>query len=329
MSRADIRTAAARENLYKKLRSEVHPDKHAAADKASASLVFTDLANFYEQCATCDFNAKRRGVTPEKEAAHSSKRSRPTLPYKLNVEEQWPTVMEHLKDWGNEFMKDPKKWCFSARGHIVHHALTGRLAGAAYHTDYPFQKLPAGNDVESIKEELLLHGPVLSTSFKPSGAVTAEYGLNTTTPSNAIILGWRQVKDKGEVWLVRPTPQAEVVEIPVDSCSLTDDVQIPVTDLGTYRWQLQADFPFLERDFSGETDWMTLSEYNTTLHVVNYLTLLMNLSKGKDLDIGEVLSTKRQIEICPKGLMAQSRRAEIVGLICTADGSWTLRTKFV
>jgi hypothetical protein len=223
-------------------------------------------------------------------------------------------------------MKDPQIWCFNARGFIVHYALTGRLARAVYEKNR-FHKLPAGNDVDSIKEELLLHGPVLSTSFKPSAAVTAEYGLET--PSTVIILGWKQVQGKGEVWLVRPTPQAEVVEIPVGSCSLTADVQIPNGYLRTIAWQSMKDFPFLERDFSGETDWMTLCEYDIPLSADELNALLLRLGKGKDLDIFEMNTSEREIEICPIGVHAMSRRAEIVGLVHKAGGGWTLRTKFV
>jgi hypothetical protein len=261
--------------------------------------------------------------------APPSKRSRPIIPYKFNVDEQWPAVMERLKIFFNThacMKEDPKKWCLSVRGHILHYALTGRLAGCVYEADQVFHKLPAGNDVDSIKEELMLHGPVL-TSFQPTDAVTAEYGLDT--PSTVIILGWQQARGKGEVWLVRPTPQAEVVEIPVGSCSLIDEVQIPQQDSRNSAWQNPVTFPFLLRDFSGETDWMTLAEYDMTMSVDGFNALMQKLkTPGKDLDIFEMPTSKRQIEICPVGVKAMSRRAEIVGLVWKAD-SWTLRTKFV
>jgi hypothetical protein len=53
--------------------------------------------------------------------------------------------------------------------------------------------------------------------------------------------------------------------------------------------------------------------------------LLLKLKTG---DIGEILNSKRQIELCPTGVKAMSRRAKIVGLVRKADG-WTLRTKFL
>ncbi|KAJ1438099.1 hypothetical protein B484DRAFT_444875 [Ochromonadaceae sp. CCMP2298] len=317
LSPAGIRTKAAREKLYKKLLAEVNPGLPA----------YQELSTFYEQCSTCNFAAVavKREITPAKEE-NPSKRSRPLLPYKFSVEEQWPAVMKVMKIYKHhEHMKEAKKWCFNVRGHIVHHTLTGRLATCVYPTD-TYHQLPAGNDVESIKEELMHHGPVVSTSFNPSGAVTKEYGLET--PSAVVIMGWRQVKDKGEVWLVCAIPKDEVIEIPFGSCSLTDDVQIQVADLGTYRWQYYVNYPYLERDFSGETDWMNLSEYDATLSAAELNGLTKKLGEDKDLDIFEMLSSKRKIEICPKGLMAQSRRAEIMGLVAKVDGSWTLRTKF-
>jgi hypothetical protein len=200
-------------------------------------------------------------------------------------------------------MKDPQIWCFNARGFIVHYALTGRLARAVYEKNR-FHKLPAGNDVDSIKEELLLHGPVLSTSFKPSAAVTAEYGLET--PSTVIILGWKQVQGKGEVWLVRPTPNSEVVEIPVGSCSLTDDMQIPERDLKDYPWYHFTTFSYLHRDFSG-TEWTSWSKYDMVMTYAKLDTLLHTLGNGKDLDIGGILTSKREVEICPKGMKSMSR----------------------
>mmetsp|Transcript_10308 Transcript_10308/g.22863 ORF Transcript_10308/g.22863 Transcript_10308/m.22863 type:complete len:238 (-) Transcript_10308:134-847(-) len=191
-------------------------------------------------------------------------------------------------------------------------------------------QLPAGNDVESIKEELMLHGPVLSTSFHASGEVIAEnaWAVLLATTSTVIILGWKQVKDKGEVWLVRPTPQAEVVEIPIESCSLTDNVQIPEMDLRNKSWQQNSCYPFLERDFSGESDWMTWSEYEIALSGEDLNTLLQKLKTDGRLDIVNMVLAKRQIEICPIGMRAMSRRAEIRGLVLMAD-SWKLRTKFI
>jgi hypothetical protein len=329
-----IRTVAAREKLYKKLRCEVHPDKHEGPDKDSASAIFQAMTTFYESCADCDFNKKRVIIAEKAEKEVNPKRSRPTLLYKFSAEEQWPTLMERLKDFDSDkSMKDSQKWCYSVRGQIVHHALTGRQAGSVDSTDQVFHKLPSNDvdQVDSIKEELMLHGPVLSTSFKPSAAITAEYGL---TPSTVIIMGWRKVQGKGEVWLVRPTPQDQLVEIPVGSCSLTDDVQIPLNDLRNTAWQSPEDFPFLERDFSGETDWMTLSEYEIALSRYGFNTLMQKLrtggtgGTGEDLGMVEMLSNKRQVEICPVGVRAMSRRADIVDLVCKADG-WTLRTRFI
>jgi hypothetical protein len=148
-------------------------------------------------------------------------------------------------------------------------------------------------------------------------------------------MGWRQVQGKGEVWLVLPTPQSEVVEIPVGSCSLTDDVQIQVSDIRNRMWQLAASSPFFERDLSGKTDWMMWSTYDVVMTYSELDSLLLKLGKDedteKDLDYGVMLARKRQIEICPIGMRAMSRRAEIVGMVRKADApnAVTLCTKFV
>jgi hypothetical protein len=329
LTQTDIRTVAAREKLYKTLCSEIHPDKQ----------VLQALTTFYESCADCDFNAKRREIIAGNEAS-PSKRSRPTLPNKFSVDEQWPTLMENLKNLNNlEYMKDTKVWIFGVRGHIVHYTFTGRLAGCVYTGDHAFHKLPS-NDIDSIKEELMLHGPVLSTSFRPTDVSTdalkhliQDYFLDKNTPSTVIILGWKQT-DKGtdnkdkEVWLVRPTPQAEVMEVPIGSCCLADEVQIPQWDLRNWAWHFEKKFPFLERDLSGEAYWMTLADYDMALSEYEFKSLMQKLRTEDDPDIGEMLTAKRRIEICPVGVRAMSRRAEIVGLVCRADG-WTLRTKFV
>jgi hypothetical protein len=48
------------------------------------------MTTFYESCAAWDFKAKKREITAEKEVAYLSKRSRPIIPYKFSVKEQWP-----------------------------------------------------------------------------------------------------------------------------------------------------------------------------------------------------------------------------------------------
>jgi hypothetical protein len=79
LSPAGIRTKAAREKLYKKLRADVNPSLSA----------FKELTTFYEQCATCNFAAVavKREITPAKEE-NPSKRSRLLLPFKFSCEEQ-------------------------------------------------------------------------------------------------------------------------------------------------------------------------------------------------------------------------------------------------
>ncbi|KAJ1411070.1 hypothetical protein B484DRAFT_455698 [Ochromonadaceae sp. CCMP2298] len=303
-------TREIRDNLFKKLKTKVHPDKHVDA-KDYATRVFQDLDTFYQ-----DSHHPKRIITPEKEAEHPSKRSRPTFPDTFRVEEYWSAVMNSLK---NSNQQDPKKWCFNARGHIVHNALTGRKASAVYPGDQPFHSLPAGT-VESIKRELMLHGPVLSTSFQhPFGAA----------PRTVIILGWKQLSDKREAWLVRTTPQdqeARLVAVPFGSYSLTDVVQIPKEDPRNMMWQYSLDFPYLEvNPASVTTPWSC----STTLSANDLSALLKDLGKGQNLGMVELLASKRQIEICPKGVMAQSRRAEIVDVVHNADGSWTLLTNFV
>jgi hypothetical protein len=331
LSFAALKTKAAREKLIKQLRVAMHPDQGGVSDTTA---VFQDLTNFCEQCGTCDFSAKRRETTPGKEKEEApAKRSRPIFPYKFNVEDQWPAAMKHLKH-GREHMKeDPKIWCYNARGYIVHHALTERLAGWVYIADKFFHELPAGNDVDSIKEELTRNGPVLSASFQPSGAMMREYGLQT--PSPVLIVGWRQVQGKGEVWLVRPTPQAEVVEIPVGSFSLADDVQVPKEDMRNLWWQYTKDYPYIERDFSGESDWITRSEYDMNIPYTELDSILEGLvglgKKGEKLGFLELLTSKKQIEVCPIGLKAMSRRAEIVNMFHDMENPHhvTLSIKFI
>jgi hypothetical protein len=106
------------------------------------------------------------------------------------------------------------------------------------------------------------------------------------------------------------------------------DVQISDDEyLRNKLWQASI-YPLLERDFSGDTDWMTWSEYDIPLSADELNVLLTQLkTEDKDVDIFEMKSSNRQIEICPICMAAMSRRAEIVGLVHKGD-SWILRFKF-
>jgi hypothetical protein len=170
-----MRLVTSRDKLFKQLKAAVHPDKHVAANYADANAVFQQLTNFYDGCATFDFSSKKREVTPAKEDALSAKRPRPTFPHKFNAVEHWAAALVNLKNLDDTvYMQTPQVWCYSARGYIEHHKLTGREAWQVIFDDNVFHKLPAGNEADSIKEELMGNGPVVSTSFKPSGALIRE-----------------------------------------------------------------------------------------------------------------------------------------------------------
>ncbi|KAJ1414443.1 hypothetical protein B484DRAFT_422558 [Ochromonadaceae sp. CCMP2298] len=179
--------------------------------------------------------------------------------------------------------------------------------------------LPAGNSTESVKKELVTSGPVLSTTFQPSA---------TTIAIDAAIYGWRLRNGVGEVWLVRV--EEKTAEVPLGTCSLLDDVQIPAYDLHNTEWQHHILFPYIEKDFKGR-DWLTYTtcDLNFTSNQVVQLRELLGVTG--ELCIGRVLGEKRQIEVCQSGMKALSRRAEITEMVLKFDkpGSITLRINFL
>eukprot|EP00601_Ochromonadales_sp_CCMP2298_P015721 CAMPEP_0173224294 /NCGR_PEP_ID=MMETSP1142-20121109/4260_1 /TAXON_ID=483371 /ORGANISM="non described non described, Strain CCMP2298" /LENGTH=346 /DNA_ID=CAMNT_0014152547 /DNA_START=232 /DNA_END=1272 /DNA_ORIENTATION=- len=310
----DIKVKADRDRIFKQLRLAIHPDRQDARDDATA--VFQQMTIFYDLCANVDFSPSNRDS--------SEATSQHTFPCEFNVLERWTTAAENIK-WFGKNAKQSKSWCYNLRGHIVHHALTGRNAGWAYDLDHGrwFHKLP-GNSTESVKRELMSNGPVLSASFWPSRALTQQHGLLAPSVAlHAVIFGWRLRNGLGAVWLVRA--KGKTLEVPLDTCCLLHNVQIP-DDQRDLEWQDLATYPYLEKDFSGR-DWLTYTTCNvnfTSAQVASLRTL-----GGEELCAGSVLG--RKIEVCQKGIKVMSRRAEITDLVLKwhKPGAVTLRINFL
>jgi hypothetical protein len=317
-----IRLKADRDRLIKQLRLAVHPDRQDSKDDATR--VFQQMTTFCDRCAHFDFSSGG--------SATSGETSHPTLDNKFNVEEHWPSVAKNMKTFTHiNYMAKARSWCYNMRGHIVHHALTGREAGAVYNANDGgsyFHKLPAGNSIDSVKRELKWSGPVLSTSFKPSGAVAWKHGLAQGVARDAAIFGWQMKHGTGEVWLVEVAKK--ILEVPMGECSLLDEVRIPTDDICNMEWQHTPTYPYLERDFSGQADWFTFTTCNVNFSS-GQAASLWELLGGEELCASKILGEKKRIEVCKTGMKAMSRRAEITDFVVKRDkpGAVTLRIQFL
>jgi hypothetical protein len=140
------------------------------------------------------------------------------------------------------------------------------------------------------------------------------------------IIGWQLKHGTGEVWLVRVGDKT--VEIPFSFFSLLDDVQIPADNLCNKKWQCLT---YIERDFTGQADWLTFTTYNLDFSNWQAASLWALLGGAEELCVGQILGEKKQIEVCKTGMKAMSRRAEITELVLKRDipGAVTLRIQFL
>ena len=200
------------DKLFKKLRSEIHPDKHRNCNRANR--LFQSLTDFYETSLE------------EFQSGPARKRAKTTSNYPLffSSSKKWTYVELNRPSYRKIPTDSPigtlvANQCMNARGSIAH----GKKIQLTYCIDEKNDKRSAKEVFEAyggykvlstpdeIKEELMTRGPVVSTSFLLSKAFLSSVedrkkyfdGSLTSKVHDVLIVGWKHVAT-GEVWQIHP-----------------------------------------------------------------------------------------------------------------------------
>mmetsp|Transcript_15270 Transcript_15270/g.34211 ORF Transcript_15270/g.34211 Transcript_15270/m.34211 type:complete len:390 (-) Transcript_15270:1318-2487(-) len=204
--------------LFMTLMLRVHPDKHPIVDKSRADHLTQDAKKFYDQSLAASPDPKRC------RKQYTSSPNNVSFPANFNALNKWQHMDISVPHAERSFMAGQMSTavayqCINARGAIAH----GRKISLCYgnkHMTKIFMKtvddifLHHGGTKElngpaEIKSELLMNGPVVSTSFCPSDAFwnTGSFDpfdqLVYDHQSDMLIIGWEQLAS-GEVWIVQP-----------------------------------------------------------------------------------------------------------------------------
>mmetsp|Transcript_15268 Transcript_15268/g.34205 ORF Transcript_15268/g.34205 Transcript_15268/m.34205 type:complete len:396 (-) Transcript_15268:1318-2505(-) len=207
-------------SYIKALILRIHPDKHPIVDQSRVTRLIQDAHKYYDQClaASPDPDPKRR------RKQYASSPNKVSFPDEFNTLSKWQHMDISVPHAERGFMAGQMSTavayqCINARGAIAHGRKTGLRYGNKHMTKI-FMKtvddifLHHGGTKElngpaEIKSELLMNGPVVSTSFCPSDAFwntgsfdpfdQSDYGHQ----NDMLIVGWKQLAS-GEVWIVQP-----------------------------------------------------------------------------------------------------------------------------
>jgi hypothetical protein len=163
------------------------------------------------------------------------------------------------------------------RGQLCHHSYTGsdikiiRTGGSQFKAlEYLDQ-----NEVntETIKEQISVHGPVVSRSFMPHTG-------NCSDSDYPILCGWETLPVQGEVWIVRTQKGGDTeFKVAFGTLSIELDIAIPVTDAKNEEWQPGY---YLETDGNEWKGWTGMN-YNIQISKFMKLWRALGATSASDL----------------------------------------------
>jgi hypothetical protein len=211
----DASNESARGSAFRVLKGLIHPDKHPGDCAQTVTSLFQDVQTFYDRCCIVMIAHHHGGSN-----CNVARRRSPTsvnYPLQFHVKDQWP-FLEVVEPKISLFFADINHGliarliaykCINSRGTIAH----GKKAELFYSTEqvtgfeacdsvkdafFDVGGSKVLTDIDSIKEELMTSGPVVSTSF-----ILARSFLNACEHSSSfdaslidqvhpiVVVGWK------------------------------------------------------------------------------------------------------------------------------------------
>jgi hypothetical protein len=162
--------------------------------------------------------------------------------------------------------------------------------------------------VDEIKREVMMNGPIVSISFRPSEIFLSSNSIGSSDhchQGDILIVGWKQLST-GEVWITQPLFHAggrlsqvayvAMFQFGIDECCLA-----PTRDLENDSWQSG---PHYDLPFSTNDQWRTMTRIR--LNVPNLEVLFKTIGTTSFMNIGGPIVTLRNIR-----KNAHSRKARL------------------
>jgi len=249
LAACDISEELRRKKAFKTLQIRIHPDKHPGG---STTTLYQDVQSFYEAC--CAESGKRK-ANPNSPPSSFDLRD---FPQDFHVQDKWTfldmgTLFPEAIGLGDvDLTAHTVATCINARGAIAH----GQPTKRAYTTESMKQYGNAQacfdayggtyhlTSTSAIKEELMEHGPVVSTSFVLHGAFLSagEYSSSLLRSRigkthELLIVGWT-LTSFGEVWLVKPlNGQVDPIRVAFGQFGIDDACLAPRSSFENTAWQ--------------------------------------------------------------------------------------------
>lgn len=258
---ADIQTAAARKRLWNAVKLGIHPDKQHETNKTEATLIFQSLDKFIAKCEKLLYRSE---VTPPRQKKRQKVASK--FPPYFNVE-----TMDFLHGFAPILRAcNYSSACLvhNMRGQMWHHGFTKKNIGLFFYEELAAYfksldcRLHGTISTETIKEEIIKNGPVLSRSYRPHSGECKENDY-------PVIVGWELQPVQGEVWLARiPSKGNEIFTIAFSTCDIEEDIAVPSDDPSNTAWQTGPYFSF----HGTANDWKTWPSFTYRLSITEFMT---------------------------------------------------------
>jgi Papain family cysteine protease len=245
----DLGNERKRISAFRNLQLLIHPDKHSGDAKATQR--FQSSQNFYEK-AVSRLNQKKRKVLSPRGV---------DVPLQFHVQDKWkhlskvtsqPVVPNSDTLKADLLEKLIAYKCINYRGAIAHGKQTELCccyndvvtasAKSAQKIFQSFGGCTSLDTIDEIKQEIMTHGPVVSTSFNltksfyEAGCLAPQFFPTNFGRHPLLIVGWQQAAH-GEMWLVRTFKGNNDVSISIGQYSMEEEVLAPTSDLSNYPWQ--------------------------------------------------------------------------------------------
>lgn len=288
-----------RGRLMKVLRTRIHPDKHP--NESSVTEIFQNVQIFYDECIV---NLSKGSSTRDRDSKASKRRRKrsqsgqlatgKTYPSNYSCFDQWPYMKEcittvarsdkpkslHMPN-ANVLPAYQAYRCINSRGSVAHgriitrHEVFGdveKKSEKKYSVQEIFDSFGGAKEletIETIKDELMNCGPVVSASFRLLDAYLERLNVSENSfvreaggdTHELLIVGWC-LTPYGEAWQVEPIMNdtdvaSQIIEIGFGQFDIDEVVLAPDNSLEYISWQPG---PYFDYDFSDVENWREWKE---------------------------------------------------------------------
>ncbi|GFH47581.1 predicted protein [Chaetoceros tenuissimus] len=323
------------EKHFKKLRAEIHPDKHRNCKRANQ--LFQSLTDFYEE------SLGENKSTPVRKRTKTS-----YFPLNFSSNEKWPyvnarqmTYIPKEKSIGSLVAYQ----CINSRGSIVHGKKTRysyspkdkndqRSAKKVFEAIGGYKLLSTPDE---IKAELMARGPIVSTSFQLSNAFLSSVEdrnrfFNSNLKSkvhDVLITGWKHTS-MGEVWQICPLVY-ETLEVEEECFNIGfgqyDIDRVCVAPKNTFEGWSWESGPYFQKSMSNERDeWYSWQIMNFSIDSKQ----LEELSEAVGGDLIDAATSKKKFTLQDSRKKAHSRSCILKNVKHEKDKShcWRISVDF-